>query len=235
MTDERPVVLDHVGGVLVGELGGMLHPRSRVSAGIGMTTSVDVATTKQCHNFLVVESHAIEDLVPDVGAETLPALDSALSIQTGADVIIIKVRTAVLLRGGQPPVTHAFPITLVGMIHPPRREFQYGSAGVLQSDVRRQYPQIGIRNLGKLSLHRLQERARDVQSGILRIGRLVLESHSGAVASPGPARRVVRAAAVPREAEEDGCQAAIVPRWIVHHGLQFGCHVGVQWAHVAGY
>mmetsp|Transcript_1647 Transcript_1647/g.2608 ORF Transcript_1647/g.2608 Transcript_1647/m.2608 type:complete len:304 (-) Transcript_1647:16-927(-) len=233
MTDQRPLVLDHVGGVLVRELGGMLHPRACVSARIGMTTSVHVATAKQGHDLLVVESHAIEDLVPDVGAQTLPALDSALGIQTTADVIIIEVRTAVLLRGGQSPVTHTGPITLVGVIHSPRGEFQRGSAGVLQADVRRQYPQIGIRNLGKLSLHRLEEGARDVQSGIFGIGSLVLESHSRSVAAAGAARRIVRAAAVPSEAEEDGCQAAIVPGWIVHHVLQFGCDIGVEWADLA--
>mmetsp|Transcript_30064 Transcript_30064/g.63749 ORF Transcript_30064/g.63749 Transcript_30064/m.63749 type:complete len:227 (+) Transcript_30064:390-1070(+) len=198
MTNQRPLILNHISGVLVRELRGILHPRTGVSRGIGMASSVDVPPAQQGDNLLIVHSHAVEYLVAHVRAQSFPSLDRAgFGIHGRGDVGIVEVRTAVLLRGGQTSVAHVLPVRFVHVIHPSRSKVDDGSSRMLQPDVRRQYPQVRIRNLRKFPLDRFEKRPGYIQTGILRIGSLVFESHARAVRSARARCRVERSAGMP--------------------------------------
>mmetsp|Transcript_3790 Transcript_3790/g.4958 ORF Transcript_3790/g.4958 Transcript_3790/m.4958 type:complete len:362 (+) Transcript_3790:266-1351(+) len=219
---QRPLVLDHVGGVLVAEPRGMLHPRSGVPRKIGMASSVHVSPAQQRDDLPIVESHAVEYLVAHVGAEPFPSFYLAVGIERRADVVIVQVGTTILFRRGETSVPHFLPVRFVQMIDTSWGERYDGSAGMFQSHIRRQYPQIRVRNGREFRFDRLQEGTGHFQPGIFGIGRLRLKPHPGAVRSSRVRGGVVGSGGMPREAEEDGGDGSVVPGGVVHHGFEFG-------------
>mmetsp|Transcript_36975 Transcript_36975/g.66521 ORF Transcript_36975/g.66521 Transcript_36975/m.66521 type:complete len:287 (+) Transcript_36975:183-1043(+) len=223
MTYQPPFILNHIGSVFIGEFCHVIDPWTGIARRIGMASSIYMSPTQKGDDFLIIESHAVEYLVTDVGAESFPSLHLATGIEAGGDVGIIEVRAAILFRGGQTSIRHIVrKVRIVQVIDPTRLEFEDRSTSILQSHIRRQYPQIRIRNLRKLTLYGFKKRTRHAQSGILGIGRLVFESHSGAVGSTRSRRGVECAAGMPCEADEDGCETSVVPGGIVHEELEFG-------------
>mmetsp|Transcript_131 Transcript_131/g.219 ORF Transcript_131/g.219 Transcript_131/m.219 type:complete len:349 (+) Transcript_131:479-1525(+) len=210
VVDERPIVLDHVGRVLVREGRGVLHPRPRVAGRGRVAPAVHVPSAQQRHDLGVVETHPAEDFVAHVAAQPLPPRHATLAVDGVAEPTL-HVRAEVLFRRGQPAVGHATPVRFVLVVRPARSEGDGRAAGVLDPHVRREDPQVRVGHLREARLHRLQEGARHVQPRILRVGGLGGEAHAGTVGAAGAARRVVRAAAVPRQPDEDRSERAVVP------------------------
>ena len=160
-------------------------------------------------------------LVADVHAQPLPAIGPAL----GIDAIVGHV----LLRGGQPAVPAlraavAGQLDLARVVDAARAEGDPRATRVLDADIRGEDPQVGVRDAGELALDRLEKGARRVQPRVLGVRRLRLEAHAGAVGAASAARRIVGAAAVPGEADEDRGEGAVIPRGVVHHEQQLAPH-----------
>mmetsp|Transcript_41412 Transcript_41412/g.110487 ORF Transcript_41412/g.110487 Transcript_41412/m.110487 type:complete len:234 (+) Transcript_41412:96-797(+) len=105
---QRPLVLEHVGRVLVRKLGHVLNPWARVAGEVGVAAAIDVAAAQEGHDLLVIEAHSAEHFVTHVGAQPLPTLDrAAAGVEATSDVGPVQVRAAVLLGRGEAAVGHA--------------------------------------------------------------------------------------------------------------------------------
>mmetsp|Transcript_69 Transcript_69/g.217 ORF Transcript_69/g.217 Transcript_69/m.217 type:complete len:332 (-) Transcript_69:390-1385(-) len=206
VVDQPPLVLEHVCRVLVRKLSRVLNPRAGIARSGRVAAAIDVPAAQKRYNLAVVEAHAVEDLVAYVRAQAFPPPNTPLCVRTLTE-LTLHVRAEVLFGGRQAAVRHTLllPVRAVGMVGAPWCEGDGRTPCVLDAHVRREDPQVGVADGRELALHWLEERTGSHQASILRVGGLGLEAHAGAVGAARPSCLVVRAAAMPREPDEDGC------------------------------
>ena len=135
------------------------------------------------------------------------ALTNGFSYYMGAEI---------LFGGWQAAVRHVGPIRFVGVIHASSPKGNHGSTGMFERHVGRQDPQVGIRNGRKFALDGFQKGAGHLETGIFGVGRFRLEAHAGAIGPTRARSGIVGTAAVPGQANQNGGNGSVIPRWIVH-------------------
>mmetsp|Transcript_64281 Transcript_64281/g.179798 ORF Transcript_64281/g.179798 Transcript_64281/m.179798 type:complete len:218 (-) Transcript_64281:8-661(-) len=160
----------------------------------------------QGHGLLVAEAHAAEDAA-DVLRGLLPTLDAPLLVDLHA---LVRAR----LRARQPPRGDGLGL---GGVAAAAAELDDGAGRVLDGAVSGEDPEVRGSDRRVLVLHRLQELPRDLEPGVLRVAGLQRVPHRRAVRPPRPVGLAVRARGVPREADQQGGEAAVVVLRRVHH------------------
>mmetsp|Transcript_131896 Transcript_131896/g.282051 ORF Transcript_131896/g.282051 Transcript_131896/m.282051 type:complete len:282 (+) Transcript_131896:1077-1922(+) len=165
------------------------------------------------HCLLVAEAHPAED-VANVLGELLPTLHAALAVH-------LPPVGQVALGPWQAP----WGDRKVGRgVHAAASELNPRTASVLDCDIGREDPEVGVGEPGMLCLHRLQEGPGLVEPRILGVASLQGVPHCGAVGAARAIMSGVSARGVPSETDEQRSVAAVVPFGRVHDSNEILAH-----------